>query len=723
MRKLVFLSLLLTFHNLPLPVLAATDWSLCSVPVVTRRQSTDYSLFATEIEANQLISENKEYIQFLGDVQLQRNKQRILADQLKLYRNPQRVQASGNLTYADKLFSLSADKLELNNSLNTGLFSQAEFQLYENHLRGSAQSIVQIDSDHSVLHDVSYTTCDPGQNTWSLSAGKLELDQQQGLGTAHNAVFRIGPVPVFYFPWFRFPINDQRMSGILAPTVAFSETDGTSLALPVYWNQAENIDMTITPIWYNDRGLQLNTENRYLFKHHQGQLLLSGLDDREFNEDRWYRQWRHEADSSIGIHTSILSQKVSDEDFLKDFDQQETIEDVDFLKSSVSFTSRISDWDVKMLFEQHQTINLAKSIASRPYKRLPRFTLDRQITPDNKSLGINWLNEWVRFDKAESITGDRLHIAPVFSYPMEGDFYFIKPSLQLDYTKYELDNNTADINSIERSLPLFSIDSGLIFERLSGSGKWTQTLEPRIYLLYVPYEDQTDIPDFDTSLLAESYSNLFVNNRFSGTDRIGDSQQVSLGLTTRLFEVAQGREILSASVGQSFYAKDRRVSLGSSIDDSDKSNLMSVIKYKPQPEWDIQLASVYDQQEKESLQTDISLRRYKNKQTFNLEYHFRRDKLEQSTLSFVYPHSNRWTSFFKRQYSIREDKPVQNLLGLAYESCCWGLKMLYEESSDKNFEETDRVIFFQLTFKGLSSAGKDIDSVLEDGILGYQPVF
>lgn len=694
------------------------------MPVVTRQQTFDQNQFVTEIEADLLISENKDKLQFLGDVRLSRDNQKISADRLYLFRQPDRLQASGNIIYSNPLYSLEAEQLDLDDTNHSGIFEQAEFQLYENHLRGSAQKIIQFDSDHSELHDVTYTTCDPQQNTWALSASKLELNQQSGQGTAHHAVLRIKDVPVFYFPWMMFPINDQRMSGLLTPTLAHSNIDGTQLALPFYWNMAENYDMTINPVWYSNRGLQINTENRYLFNDHSGQLTLSWLDDQIDNDERWYRSWSHEASLPGNIHSSILIQRVSDSDFLQDFEHLQGIEDVDFLKSQISFSSNIANWSAELLFDEYQTINLEKSISSRPYQRLPRLTLDRIFSPSESAFTIDWKNEWVQFDRPDSIVGDRLHITPLLSYPIDEPGYFIKPELQLDFTQYRLDNNTNDVNSIERSLPLFSLDSGLIFERLaSSSNNWIQTLEPRIYFLYVPHEEQSEIPDFDTALLRENYKNIFINNRFSGADRVGDSRQISLGLTTRLLDQFTSREIFRASIGQAFFNGDRKVSLNSSIDDRDKSSLMTVINYKPEPEWDIQLASVYDQETSESRQTDFSIRHKSAKQAFDLEYHFRENGLEQSTLSFVYPVTVNWTVFAKRQHSIKRDRPVQNLFGLGYESCCWGFKLLYEESSDKTFDHIDRTVFFQMTFKGFSSAGNDIDTILENGILGYQSIF
>ncbi len=716
--------LLFWLVSVPINLFADTDWSQCGTPVITPDRSIDYELFATQIEADTVISENKDYMQFSGQVELKRESQHIFADQLNFFRQPERLQASGNLVYLDDFFRLEAKQLSYNMETSQGLFSEVEFQLFENHLSGSAHEIRQLNADLVELYQVRYSTCDPGRNDWSLTTAKLSLDQASGFGTAHDAVLRIAQVPVFYFPWFRFPITDDRLSGVLTPTLAYQEEDGITLSLPVYWNLAPHYDMTITPIWYDRRGLQLNTENRYLFQHHRGALHLSWLDDDQYLDERWYRRWQHEAGIDQTVKTSILIQRVSDSDFLNDFDGLENIEDVDYLPSSIQINAAFRGWDTKILFDEYQTINLDKSIASRPYQRLPLIALDRQFVSSSGRVMADWDNEWVEFDKEQSVTGNRLHIVPTFKYILESDAYYFKPTLQLDLTQYELDNNTAGDNDISRAIPLFSIDSGLIFERQAGaSANWVQTLEPRLYLLHVPYEDQSQIPDFDTSLLSESYNNLFINNRFSGADRIGDAKQLSFGLTTRLLEAESGNEFFSASIGQAFYADDRRVSLDNTVDERDRSNLITSLVYQPDPLWDFQITSVYDQEAKESAQTDVSLRRHDAPSAFNLEYRFRRDSLEQSTVSFVYPVSNNWTTFAKRQHSIREDKPVQNLLGFAYESCCWGLKLLFEESSDNNFEETDRSVYFQLTLKGLSSAGKDINSLLEDGILGYQPKF
>lgn len=704
---------------------AATDWSQCSVPVVTREEAIDYDLFTTEVTADQVDADDREQLIFRGNVELLRQDQRIHADRIELNESDASLRASGQVRYTDPLFRLETETLNFSDETGSVQFGEARFQLLDSHLNGSAENIFRIDENLSEFENVRYTTCDPDQNTWSMGASRLTINQQSGRGTATHAVMRIQDVPVFYFPWLMFPVDDRRMSGLLNPTFSIKNDNIDHYRFPVYWNIAANTDMTLTPVWYRDHGNQLNTENRYLLGNHAGQLDLSNTDDENTPDSRWFQRWQHQARLFEHVDMAIQLQEVSDTEYFDDFEGTNLPgDDIDYLKSQVSFGTFAGGWSTRLLFEEYQTINLEKAPGSRPYKRLPQLSVNRLFQQDQGNWQLQWDNQWVEFEREDSINGQRLHVSPKISYTFEDSWFFSKPMLQLDYTRYDLDNNTDDINSIQRSLPLFSIDNGLIFERLASSDKrWIQTLEPRLFLLSVPFEDQSDIPDFDTGLLAENYNNLFLNNRFSGADRIGDTRQATLGISTRLIDMDDGRELFSAGIAQAFYDKPREVSLNSTIDERKRSNIATQLKLSPWSGLTLSASNIYDETEKESIQNDISLRHQQGEQIFNLEYHSKNESLEQSTLSFVYPINNRWTGFGKRQYSLLHEKPVQNLVGLAYESCCWGIKLLYEKASDTDFENTDSAIYVEFVFKGLSSAGKDIDSILEDGILGYQSDF
>jgi len=702
---------------------AAEDWSLCAVPALTPATPASPDRAETEVTADLLFSEQRDVIEFRGDVEVLRASQTIRADYLTLLQNPQRMSAKGNVAFSDTTLKLSADDMALDSESDYSLFHNASFTLYENHLRGTTARLEQKNSFQREFDDVRYTTCDPGRNDWSLAASRLLLDDETGMGTAHHAVLRIGPVPVFYFPWFRFPITNERMSGFLPPLIAGSSDDGSLLTTPFYWNLADNYDMTITPALYSKRGLMLNTENRYLLDNTQGEIRLSDIDDDITGRDRSFRYWKQDSSWDSGISVSILRQRVSDVDFAHDFRHAQKVEDVDFLKSMVRVSARLGEWDGVMMFDEHQTLIPNATAASDQYKRVPQLTLSRNFTLDDGTPWLKWNSEYVKLDHEVKVRGERLRIYPTLSYPIEGDYYFLTPSLQLDASQYRLQDNPAGVDNIERSLPLASIDSGLFFERLlDDQGRWLQTLEPRLYLLYAPYRDQTDIPLFDSALQLESFDGLFRNNRFSGGDRIGDSQQVSFALSSRFIDQDDGREVFSIAMGQAFYQAQRRVNLGNRVDDErDKSGVITRIRIRPDPWWKIDMTRIYNQASNEADQNSVSIQRVEGGTVFNLEYHLRRDEMEQSTVALVYPLSPAWNVFMKEQRSILHDRPVQNLAGFSYESCCWRFDLLYQEESDTLFEATDRSVSFQFTFKGFGGAGNDIDSVLEDGILGYSP--
>jgi LPS-assembly protein len=244
-----------------------------------------------------------------------------------------------------------------------------------------------------------------------------------------------------------------------------------------------------------------------------------------------------------------------------------------------------------------------------------------------------------------------------------------------------------------------------------------------LFFLHVPFEDQTGIPDFDTARLTDSYSNFFETNRFSGADRIGDTQQVTIGLSSRILARDNGREIMNARLAQIHYFDDRRVSLDGITESQPKSNLIAELDLSPITRLRIGSKLVYDEQNKKLLEKNLSINYAGNGYAANAEYYFTDQTLEQAALSLVYPVNDRWTIIAKYHQSLLFDKPVENLFGLNYESCCWGLKILASQTSDDDFLVTDRAVYFELTFKGLSQAGRDIDAQLAKAIPGYLPGF
>ena len=727
MLRLRYLLLALALApSYPAVSLAAEDWNLCRVPSFAFVADDDIAADETRVEAQRIASDDRETLRLLGNVSLTRQQQKITADEVVVNKSTEQINASGNVRFEDPSYRLSSPAIEIDNRNDVAVIEKPEFELPGNHARGRADEIRKLDQFRSRYRDLAYTTCDPDDRDWHLRASEMEIDDASGRGSARHTRLYFKGVPFLYLPYFQFPIDDRRMSGLLAPSVGYSETSGSNIVLPVYWNIAANYDMTITPSWFSDRGTQLNTENRYLFGSHRGQLDLSYLDDEKLDDSRWFQQWRHNTNLSHDIRADLLLVEVSDNDIFDDFENMASeYNNTRHLERRVRLQRSGEVWNGQLLWQDYQTLDRSTAIENRPYNRLPRLTLDADPEPWRGNIETPLQLELVEFDRDDSVTGTRSNVQASLNWRSSNSWYFIEPGLQLSFTDYQLDNNSAD-NSIDRSLPTVNIDSGLIFERLAGSKQqWMQTFEPRLYFLHTPFEDQDDIPDFDTSLNARTYSNLFKNNRFTGVDRIGDASQVTLGLASRIYDNDSGDDLMQLSVGQIFYFKDRRVSLDGSRDDATKSDVITELDIWPNLRTRISARVVYEQDKNEINDRDLSINYADDGFAVNLGYYFQEDELEQALVSMVYPINERWTVVAKYQRSLRFEQAVENLLGINYESCCWGLKILAGQSGDKDdeFAETDNSIYFELTLKGLSKAGRDIDAQLRDAIPGYTPVF
>ena len=729
-RKLLF-AVVLSATLIRPSLAAAEDWSLCRIPSFLFVPANDMAIDETRIEAQTIASENNEVLHLVGEVNLQRRDQRIEADDIIIDKASDEINASGNVYFADSNYQIKGSSLRIDNRNNRAEFDQPVFEIQQRHARGEADSIEKIDEYRSLYRDLIYTSCDPEDKTWHLRASELEIDRESGRGSATHTTLYLQDIPFLYLPYFQFPVDDQRLSGLLTPSIGFADTTGTSLILPVYWNQAPNYDMTITPAWYDKLGFQLNTENRYLFGSQSGQVDLSYLDDNDFGNSRWFQQWRHQASLPYDVRAGLLLAETSDGDFFDDFSLvAPQYNDTRHLERYLRLNRGGNFWQSELLWQDYQTLDDDTAVTNRPYNRLPRFTVDAEPEAWSGGLLTPVHFEWVSFERDDSVTGNRSHFVPSLRVRSENSWYFFKPELQLAFTNYSLNDNP-DGNSLHRALPTLGVDTGLIFEREAGSGdQWRQTLEPRLYFLYTPYEDQDDIPNFDTALAASTYSNLFRNNRFNGADRIGDASQVTFGLASRIFDNDSGAQLLNARMGQIFYFKDREVGLNGTIDEETRSDVIAEIDLWPTSNLTLSARLVYDPdqsdpEQSEFIDRDLSVNYRNQGLAANFGYYFTQNTLEQALVSLAYPINERWEMVAKLHHSLEFDKPVENLLGISYESCCWGLKILAGQTGDdtEDFAETDNSIYFEFTFKGLSQAGEDIDGQLFDSIPGYRPAF
>ena len=270
-------------------------------------------------------------------------------------------------------------------------------------------------------------------------------------------------------------------------------------------------------------------------------------------------------------------------------------------------------------------------------------------------------------------------------------------------------------------MPIASLDTGLVLERATNGGGRVQTLEPRVLYVNIPFRDQQDLPVFDTITPDINLVQLYRKNRFIGIDRIGDTEQLSIGVTSRLLDVSSGRELMTATIGQTRYFGDRRVTLpGVAASTLESSDYIAELRFLVWENINFDFGHQWRTGENGTTQSEARLQyRPANNKLLNLAYRFRRQSVEQGDLSWSWPVSKQWNFVGRYNFSFRDQEVLEQFFGLEYESCCWGLRLISRRHISTRDGTRDSSLGLQLVLKGMSSVGTAADRFLERGILGY----
>ena len=680
---------------------------------------------------------------FTGDVVVIRGGQELKADRATYDDVSGDITAQGNIQIRDDTIILKAQQAEWDLADDEGHLVDAQYRLRESHARGRADSVFRQGVQKTTLKAATYTTCDVGDNAWLLESSDVSLDHTKNVGVARNVKIRLADIPVFYTPYLSFPLNNERKSGFLTPSIGSSDKTGFEVQTPYYWNISPNKDATFTPRMMFDRGLMIDGEFRYLYTQHKGKfdagLLLNdkletdrGRLNPNYKQDRKHFSWQHTGYFSSKWNTAVDYNYVSDNNYLEDFGSNLSLASTTHLNRKISLGYSGDNWDFTGRLQGYQTL----TDVSKPYQRLPQLLL-RGSFP-NQAMGFNYdlKAEYVDFDHADKIAGQRIDIEPSVSLPWSSSAAFITPRLALSYTRYNLNSNvtTAIDKTPTRTAPVVSLDSGLFFERdmMIGKNAYIHTLEPRAFYLYIPSRDQTDIPIFDSSLRTFNMGQLFAYDRFSGSDRLGDANQLSVALTSRIINQKTGRETFRASIGQIQYFRDREVTLNNTAKDTrSSSDLVAEIAASIAKEWTVKGEMQWNPH---NSQTDLSAVRLQYRsdkgRVFNISHRYRRSGvtnlvgLEQVDISARLPVNKQWSIVGRWYRSLKDSQTLETLAGIEYDSCCWATRLVVRDYIN-NILDSDRnlAIFFQIELKGLGNFGQKTDTLLEKSILGYNPNF
>lgn len=696
-------------------VVAETQWQSCAVPQAKPRNfaaSSEMGSGDVYVEANNAVIRDEGDSLLSGDAFIAKDDGQYSANSIKYNRLSEVVTATGNVKATTETMQLNSQRAQFNLKTNNNVINNATYQMFEKNGtfsgRGTSKAINQFGEELSFLNNATYTTCPSETPSWHIESSKIKLDHKKEYGTARNVVLKVSKknIPVFYFPYFTFPLSDERKSGFLLPSYTNSSKSGLGVSLPYYFNLAPNYDYTFTPQYLTKRGLKLNNEFRYLTDSDNGVLQLDVLaDDNERSGDnRYYYNLRHFSHFGEKTALNLTAEGVSDVDYFDDFGNSLESSSRTALKRQLDLTTVGKDWNLLGRIQNYQLLDGGTS----PYVRLPQIVFNYNPSQTFSGLNFSATSELVNFAKQNNTanvpTGTRFDLDATVSKNYSNLAYFLKPSLTLKHTQYNLDlHGETGTNSISRTLPTISVDSGLFFERNYDQGKKTQTLEPRLFYTHTPYKDQSNIPIFDTSENSFRYDQLFSENRFSGKDRVEDTNRLSASLTSRILDQDSGRELFSASVGQIYHFADRNVTLpGGTSKTDNRSELALEFAGNITKNTKISSTSLWEADATTPLSGQLRLNYNDEKRrSIYSTYRYRKDSLEQLDLGFVTPVKNNWSLIGSWNHDIQNERILENRVGVEYKNCCIKSRIVARKYLTSDNNTYDNAIFMEFAFKGL----------------------
>lgn len=728
---------------------------------------------------DQLDSQENGEVVLTGDAQVRRIDSVSKGDQIRYDRNTGDVKVRGNGVLMRGGSIIRSPSIDYNMKSEEGALDAMHFWL-EGGSSGTAEAGTIYNSDHMKLDDVLYSACPCPDPAWYIKAPEVNLYVDENRGVARNSVLYFKDVPIFYSPYFSFPLREERKSGFLTPVYGFTSNSGLELALPYYFNLAPNYDATLTPRSYSKRGLQLDGEFRYLGRTYEGQINGSYLNrDSKTREKRWMLSTQHRQSLGYGFGLSMRYNRVSDDNYFRDLTSIDLGNaNINSLASSAAFTwSGAKYFNASLSVTQYQTLQDDTAGYRKPeYNRMPSLSL--------RGARYNWggfdvvsENAITRFEmpfysgtlsnfdeqrrRRDHPNGTRMSSLTSVSYPMIRPYGYITPKASLHLSQYDTEWRKISATSGNkgwrdnprskgRALPLFSLDSGLYFERdtsLFGNAA-VQTLEPRMYYLYVPYQDQSMLPVFDTGVASFNFSQAFSENIYSGGwDRIANANQLTLGLTTRWLDADTGEERVMLQVAQRLYFEDQKVFLHNAANNeypetrrrsdylfgagaalTDTLNLRMDAQYNPQSNRTNRLSAGLRWQPQRLASLSASYRYERDPRAFDNPDYFRENPnakdngRERVSFTTQWPVSNRVFALGRLDYSLQEKRSTQSIVGLEYKGdCCWAARFVVQRYA-VSAQKSNSAVFFQLELSGLGAIGPDPMKVLRERIVGYEPI-
>lgn len=712
-----------------------------------------------------------------GDVKVSQGPRSIAAEEMSYNRLTDEAELKHKVSIRQPGILIQGERAKVSTTQQQGRFDNAEVIFHDMHMRGSAEAIEQNGRDRITLRGGTITSCEPSSKAWSLEGAELGIDRENGHGYGKNVKLKIGRVPVFYLPYINFPIGDERRSGFLFPSISSSDDGGLDISVPYYLNLAENYDMTLSPRLITGRGAMLETEFRHLNKRFLSQLNAaylnqdSGGNDKDVDElianneaeeeslrphkgsDRWLVQFQQRGGQRSGWYSNIHYTKTSDEDYFRDLGTSSfAVANKTYLNQTLEIGRLTEHWHLNARLQDYQTLLLD---LESPYRKLPELNADAVYNFDDFSIHID--NQLTRFDHRDQqrldgspfITGTRLATDYRFARSFADQGAYAKPEFGYKVLSYRLDTGEGDeLNkkSINLSAAQASLDLGLVFE--NRGGQYLQTLEPRVFYLFREFEDHRELynatasgqtVNFDSSARTFSYGQLYRDSRFSGSDRLDDANQVTIGLTNRWVSQVDAHEYFNVSLGQIKHFRDRRIGLESEVTEDKKTSEWALeFAYNWRDGSGLYGGLIYDTaaEQMDRFSTGYNFASKDQLSLYSIGYSFVRanpelseaERVDQLDGAFVSPINPQWYLMGRANFDFENGQELETFLGFEYNDCCYRFRLLFRRWLDSNIarivEDEDAIIdqgiFFELHLKGLGGSGAKINTILEDAIPGYR---
>ncbi|MDP1770695.1 MAG: LPS-assembly protein LptD [Methylobacter sp.] len=776
-----------TFSNLK-SQLKYDPWQNCAAPKGTKpsfvpgkdlREETplDINSDYAEILDNEIYSYN-------GNVEMTRADQHSVSKKATYDNVSETLDLQGSVYYNEDELALHSESASLNLASDQIKLRDALFISPAAPLRGRAKTIYRENASLTRYKAVAYTSCRPGNQDWVVHATELKMNKTTGQGAAKNAWLEFKGNPVFYTPYLSFPIDNRRLTGFLAPSFGHTQRGGFSLAVPFYWNIAPNYDATIRPRYLANRGAILGGGFRYLTEMSKGTNNFEFMpNDSLLNKPRYMAALKNDTQFTTHIRSNFDLNYASDKDYFSDLGNAlSTSTYSSYLISQANLGYLNKGVSLRGHVDSYQSINKAVTSAGLPYRRLPQVNLNLKHSFDFMPLDTSMDAEYVYFQHSTLTNAQRTNAKPSVSFPMKSPGAFLIPKASLQHTDYVITSQGAGLdpaclfnttiqclnnssggvrayNNISRTLPIFSADSGLYMEKnLDFSNRaYLHTLEPRLFYLYIPNTNQQDIPIFDTALNDFSFNSMFLENRFSGIDRVQDANQVTAALTTRLIDAKSGKEKLKLSVGEIAYFRAREVTLPGYPVETDKlSNLVTELNAELTDHISLTSGVQYNPYLNNVPRHSAALH-YLNKpdankpgEIFNLGYRYRKNiiiptapgtrpyDIFQTDVSIHWPVYKEWSAVGRWTYSILNKATQESFIGVEKENCCWTFRFIGRRwingisltANNPNLPSNPFVVdatgvpqtgvFFEIELKGLTGVGEKLDQFFDQQIYGYR---